>query len=120
MTKSEQRPSPSLEVYAPATLQLLGTSPMRNGPPVPATVVDTSSLGIRFQAGVSMETGKAVTVEIGETIFLGEVCYCAPAPDGDGSSYHLGIKMQESLTGLESLQHLITALSPRPPGDSVR
>ena len=114
MPKTEQRATPRVEVQANAILQALGNSPETNGPPMAVTIVDSSDRGIRLRGSVPMNAGQAVTVEIGESMFLGEVCYCAPAPDGDAQSFHLGIVTRECLTGLASLHHLIRALTPEP------
>ena len=107
----EQRATPRLEVQAAARLQALGKSSDQNGAPVRVTVVDSSDRGMRLYSTAAMNTGQAVAVEIGEAMFLGEVCYCAPAPAGEG--FFLGIHVRECLTGLASLHHLIQALSPQ-------
>jgi len=61
-----------------------------------------------------MNAGQAVKIEMGDTMFLGEVCYCAPASCEGNQSFYLGIVTRECLTGLASLHHLIQALSPDP------
>jgi len=114
----EQRATPRLKVQAEARLQALGESSDKNGVPVRATVVDSSDGGIRLQTKVAMSSGRAVTVEVAEAMFLGEVCYCAPAAE-DGNFY-LGIHLRECLTGLASLQHLIHALRPEPAAELLQ
>jgi hypothetical protein len=110
----EKRKTPRVEINAVATMQLLGTTPEGNGNPFPVRVVDASERGMKLQAGQPMDAGQPVRVEFGEAMFLGEVCYCAPAGDGAGESYYLGVITQECLTGLSSLHHLIHALRPEP------
>jgi hypothetical protein len=114
MTKTEQRSIARVEVQTCAVLQALGASSNTNGPATRATVVDASDRGMRLRAAIPMNAGQAVTVEIGESMFLGEVCYCTPAPGGEDKSFHLGIVTRECLTGLASLHHLIQALTPEP------
>lgn len=120
MTKTEQRATPRVEVQADAILQVLGTSSETNGPPLPVTLVDTNDRGMRLRGSTPMNAGQAVTVEIGESMFLGEVCYCAPVPGGDGPSFHVGIATRECLKGLASLHHLIRALTPQPAAELQR
>ena len=64
-----------------------------------------------------MNAGQAVKIEMGDAMFLGEVCYCAAASGetaiGDrDKQFYLGIVTKQCLTGLASLHHLIRALSP--------
>lgn len=107
--KTDQRGTPRVEVQAGATLQMLGISAGANGPVVAVTVVDASGRGMRLRAPVPMTAGQAVTIEIGEAIFLGEVCYCTPDAD---NCFYVGIVTKECLTRLASLRQLIQALTP--------
>ena len=114
MTKKDQRAAPRLEVQVDATLQVLGETSATNGPAMPVRILDTNARGMRLRAAAPMNAGQAVTLEIGDAMFLGEVCYCAPATDEKDKQFYLGIVTRECLTGLASLHHLLRALAPEP------
>jgi len=114
MPEPDQRGAPRLEADAAASVQILGTPAGANGPAMPVTVVDASERGMRLRSAAPMNAGQAVKIEMGDTMFLGEVCYCASASSEGNQSFYLGIVTRECLTGLASLHHLIQALSPDP------
>ena len=110
---------------AAASLQMLGTTAGANGQATAVTVVDVSDRGMRLLSAAPMEAGQAVKIEVGDAMFLGEVCYCAATPGepviGNPSEaafgtndkqFYLGVVTKQCLTGLASLHHLIRALSP--------
>jgi hypothetical protein len=109
-TPPDKRQTPRTEVHAAAFVQLLGLTPAENSDPLPATIVDVSDRGMRLHIQQPVPTGQAVKIELGDRMFLGEVCYCAPAPPP--AAFHIGIVTEQCLTGLSSLQHLISALQP--------
>ncbi len=106
----EKRTTPRTAVQATALVQRLGVSAGGNGVAFPVLVVDASERGMRLSSQEAMDAGQAVKVEMGDSMYLGEICYCAAAPGGAG--YHLGVVTQECLNGLNGLQHLIQALQP--------
>lgn len=117
MSRTDQRTVPRMEMNAAASLQMLGTTAGANGQARAVTVVDVSDRGMRLLSAAPMDTGQAVKIEVGEAMFLGEVCYCAATPGVDviGNSdkqFYLGVVTKQCLTGLASLHHLIRALSP--------
>ena len=114
MPEPDQRAVPRLEANTGASMQMLGTSAGANGPSMAVTVVDASERGMRLRSAAPMNAGQAVKIEMGDMMFLGEVCYCAPAPSAEDQSFYLGIVTRECLSGLASLHHLIRALSPEP------
>lgn len=114
MLEPDQRATPRLEADAAASIQMLGTSADANGPAMAVTVVDASDRGMRLRSAAPMNAGQAVKIEMGEMMFLGEVCYCAPASSAGDQAFYLGIVTRECLTGLAGLHHLIRALSPDP------
>ena len=115
MPEPDQRAVRRLEAKAAAaTVQTLGTSAGANGPVRAVTVVDVSERGMRLRSAAPMNAGEAVKIEMGDTMFLGEVCYCAPVSSEADRSFYLGIVTRECLTGLASLHHLIRALSQEP------
>jgi len=67
---------------------------------------------MRVRSPERIDAGRAVKIEMGDAMFLGEVCYCAAAPGDDPKIFNLGIATKQCLTGLASLHHLIRALSP--------
>jgi hypothetical protein len=112
MAEMEKRTRPRISVDAAATLQVLGTAQSTNGVPIPVHVTDASERGMRVGSNTQLDAGLAVRLDIGDSMFLGEICYCAPAPTGAAASFHLGIVTEQCLTGLSGLRHLITALEP--------
>ena len=117
MSRPDQRTVPRMEMNAAASLQMLGTTAGANGQATAVTVVDVSDRGMRLLSAAPMEAGQAVKIEVGDAMFLGEVCYCAATPDEPvfGNSvkqFYLGVVTKQCLTGLASLHHLIRALSP--------
>lgn len=109
MPKSDQRATPRVAVNVPATIQILGPSAAENARPANARIVDASARGLRLLAGAPIAPGQVVKVETAESMFLGEVCYCA-AQGGEG--YAVGIAAEQCLTGVGDLEHLIRALAP--------
>ena len=117
MSRTDQRTVPRMEMNAAASLQMLGTTAGANGQATAVTVVDVSDRGMRLLSAAPMDAGQAVKIEVGDAMFLGEVCYCAATPGVDviGNSdkqFYLGVVTKQCLTGLASLHHLIRALSP--------
>lgn len=110
MADNDKRTRPRIAVDAAAILQVLGTSQLTNGTPIPVRVSDANERGMRLQSGTQIDAGRAIRLDIGECMFLGEVCYCAPAPAGASAPYNIGIVTEQCLTGLSGLRHLITAL----------
>ena len=117
MSRPDQRTDPRMEMNAAASLQMLGTTASANGQARAVTVVDVSDRGMRLLSAAPMDAGQAVKVEVGDAMFLGEVCYCAatqsePVIRNSDKQFYLGVVTTQCLTGLASLHHLIRALSP--------
>ncbi len=112
MAEKEKRTRPRIAVDAAATLQVLGASQNTNGVPIPVRVSDASERGMRVQSNLQVDAGLAIRLDIGDAMFLGEVCYCAPAPAGASAAFNIGIVTEQCLTGLSGLRHLISALEP--------
>ena len=86
---------------------MLGKSIGENGEPVGVRIVDASSRGMRLQSAMALNAGQAVKLEMGGSMFLGEVCYCV----SDGAEgYFVGIVAEQCLSGLSDLRHLIEAV----------
>lgn len=117
MVESDRRSSSRIEINAAASLQMLGTTAGANGQARTVTIVDVSDQGIRLLSAVPMDVGQAVKIEVGDEMFLGEVCFCAATPDepvigNSDKQFCLGVVTKQRLTGLASLHHLIRAVSP--------
>ena len=112
MSNSERRLTPRAEVKASANVQTLGISAAANGKPFPVQVIDASDRGMRLHSTEPLKAGQALKIEMGESMFLGEVCYCAPAIADGQAVFYVGVVTDECLTGLNGLQHLIRALEP--------
>lgn len=114
MRNEDRRAVPRTDVHTPATMQKLGMTPQENGEPAAATVLDIGERGIRVETAESFAVGQAVKIEIGDEMFLGEVCHKAVVPGKESPRYHLGVVAKERLQGLGSLLQLIEALTPDP------
>ena len=110
--KSDKRAVPRTAVDLPATLQELGTRAKGNGPPTGVRIVDASPAGMRLEIGQAIPAGRAVRIDLGDAMFLGETCYCVPA-ENPARGYYLGIVVEQCLTDLTGLRHLIQALTPQ-------
>ena len=64
-----------------------------------ANVKNASPRGIGIVISESLAAGAAVTIEIGDSIFLGEVMYCRPMDQG----FFAAIELTQALTGLAAL-----------------
>lgn len=108
---TDQRAIPRTAVDLPATLQVLGSGVQANGPATGVRIVDASPVGMRVETGMAIPAGRAVRVDLGDAMILGESCYCVPT-ENPGRGYYVGIVVEQCLTDLSGLQHLIRALSP--------
>ncbi len=103
----ERRNDSRYETDTPATLHLLGEKPTV----VAARIVEASCTGMRLESPMALENDRAVRLDVGDVMILGEVCYCQPSDRSEAFPFVIGIVTSESLTGLGSLQHLINALA---------
>lgn len=110
MSKTDKRTIHRQQVNANAVLQVLGTCETDHSPTFPGRVVDASPKGMGIRITQQVEAGKAIKVEIDDMMFLGEVAYCIPVRDLEGQ-YMMGVEIEQCLTGLSGLQHLVEALS---------
>lgn len=94
----ENRRIDRVPVEKPITLTILGDPEVR----LVASVKNASPRGIGIVASESLATGAAVKIEIGDSIFLGEVMYCRPMDQG----FFAGIELTQVLTGLAALSRL--------------
>jgi hypothetical protein len=94
----ENRRVDRVPVEKPITLTILGESEIR----LVANVKNASPRGIGILTSESLPAGAAVKIEIGDSIFLGEVMYCRPMDQ----SFFAGIELTQVLTGLAALSRL--------------
>ena len=67
-----------------------------------ANVKNASPRGIGRVTCESAPAGAAVKIEIGDSIFLGEIMYCRPSEQ----DFFAGIELTQVLTGLAALSRL--------------
>jgi hypothetical protein len=104
----EQRREHRVPLDQSVSLTVLGDPETR----LTATIKNTSSRGLGLVSPESVACGAAVKIEIGDSIFLGEVMYCETLEGGN----FLGIELTEVLSGLAALsrmaQHFTEELAP--------
>lgn len=74
---------------------------------VPCTFQGMQGKRLLLEAGQRLPASAAVSVEYSDAMFLGEVITCTAGP---GTSWHLEIKVEQILTGLQSLVALRSRL----------
>jgi hypothetical protein len=94
----EHRREPRVPFDRPVALTLLGDREIR----LSASVKNASPRGIGVMTAQPLSPGAALKIEIGDSIFLGEVMYSRNAEGG----YFSGIELTQVLTGLAALSRL--------------
>lgn len=90
----------------PAVIQVAsGTGEARTS--VPCTLQGMNGKRLRLEAGQRLPASTAVSVEYNDALFLGEVIACTSGP---GSSWLVEVKIEQILTGLQSLVALRSRL----------
>lgn len=112
MKNEDRRTTPRTEIRTRAILQTLGPTADGNGHPMVVQVLDVGDRGLRLEADTPLPVGQAVKIEVGDSMFLGEICHCESATDAGEPRFHLGVFAKECLKGLGGLLHLIEALTP--------
>jgi hypothetical protein len=92
----ENRRVDRVPVEKPIILTILGDPEIR----LVAIAKNASPRGIGIVNSESLAAGAAVKIEIGDSIFLGEVMYCRPMDQG----FFGGIELRQALTGLRSVE----------------
>jgi hypothetical protein len=69
---------------------------------ITAKIKNTSSRGLGLVSPDPVPAGAAVKIEIGDSIFLGEVMYCETLESGN----FLGVELTEVLSGLAALSRM--------------
>jgi hypothetical protein len=91
----DRRRRPRFEIDQPVTLKGLDDP----SEPLPASLVNFSTKGIRLILGQKLNPGNLVKVEWGGTILLGEIIYCLPL----GSEFAAGIEIEDAVYETEVL-----------------
>jgi hypothetical protein len=98
MSSMENRREDRVPVERPIVVTVLGDRETR----LKASVKDASPRGIGVLTGEAIAANAAVKIEIGDSLFLGEVMYCRPVDGG----YASGIELTEVLSGLSALSKM--------------
>ncbi|MCX6597465.1 MAG: PilZ domain-containing protein [Acidobacteria bacterium] len=102
----ERRRESRHQTKQPVRLTLLGEQPGQNHS-IEGTILDFSGRGLRVEVTESVTPGAAVRLDMKDQLMLGEVCYCQRAENGN---WALGLQMEQALSHLEDLSHLMSAL----------
>jgi hypothetical protein len=94
----DNRRQDRVPVEKPIVLTILGDPEIR----LVASVKDASPRGIGVITEEALRSGAAVKIEIGDSIFLGEIMYCRPMDQ----RFFAGIELTQVLTGLAALSRL--------------
>lgn len=91
----ERRREPRLKTNTPATIRRLDL----NGPPLDATIVDVSGLGVAVKTLSEIPLRAVVRLDWSDGLLLGEVVHSR----SDASAVTLGIRVRHSLNDLAGL-----------------
>ena len=94
----ELRSQPRLETDEPVHVTVLGESETK----FLGRITNYSSRGLGLLAEQPAPQGAAVKVEWGDTLLLGEVCYCHP----EGEGFAIGLDVEHALYHTEELARL--------------
>lgn len=109
----EKRAEPRIEAEMPVRITLLGDQQVT----FTAHMVNLSGRGMRLLMDRSVDVGAPVGVEWDDSLVLGDVCYCEPAPGG----YAIGLELEQRLLQTSDLVQLARQLAgdPERPSDST-
>jgi hypothetical protein len=94
----EQRSEDRVPIEKSVSLTVLGDPEIC----LTATIKNASVRGLGLVCSESVPSGAAVKIELGDSIFLGEVMYCEALEQG----HFLGIELTEVLSGLAALSRM--------------
>lgn len=110
---NDRRANPRHPIDAKARIYPLSMAPTPLQP-IPARITDASPNGLRLLVPRPVAPGTPVRIDLDDAMLLGEICYCVPVPTHPTHAFHAGVTIEQCLSGLASLQHLIDALQPDP------
>jgi hypothetical protein len=79
-----------------------------------ARVSDFSGRGMRLLSPVPISPGSPVRIDIGDSLMLGEICYCRE----DEGGFSLGVILEQVLRGLTELARNVDRLTDRKVADA--
>jgi hypothetical protein len=94
----ERRREPRIEENRPVLLTVFGETDQL----ICATAIDLCGRGMKIAVEAPLPPNAAVKVEMGDALFLGEVCHC----HRQGGGYVVGLDLEHALTGLRDLVRL--------------
>ena len=98
----DRRREPRIRLDQQAWITVLGDPEVRCA----ATAVDLSGRGMKLRLGRQLAPDSPVKVEVGDSIYLGEVCYCRL----EHGVFVAGLAIEQVLTGLKGLARLRSRL----------
>ncbi len=74
---------------------------------LPARLVNISGRGMCLRMDTKVAAGVPIRVDMNDTMYLGESCFCEEAP---GGGYFLGLRLEQALYDMGTLQTLARQL----------
>ena len=102
----DRRRHPRFDTDQPVSLTVLGA----HATTLDGVVLNISGSGMRLMLDCRIPLNTAVRIDLGDSIFLGEVCYTEPA----GDRFATGLVLDQVLQPSVGLEPLIQALRPEP------
>ena len=94
----DRRREPRIPLEQQGWITLLGDPEVR----CPATAIDLSGRGMKLRLSRQLAPHSPVKVEIGDSMYLAEVCYCRL----ERGTFIAGLAIEQVLTGLQGLGQL--------------
>jgi len=107
----DRRRHPRFDTDQPVSLTVLGA----HATTLDGVALNISGRGMRLLLGRRIPLNTAVRVDLGASIFLGEICYTEP----EGDRFATGLVLDQVLQPSAGLEPLIAALRPDPVSTAV-
>jgi len=98
----DRRTEPRFELDQTVVLTILGDTDRS----LPAKLKNLSGRGLRLITDIPIKLGTAVRIDVGDSMLLGEVCYCSSSPDG----LVCGVQLEQALNSVADLTRLVSRL----------
>ena len=105
----DRRAEPRFSIDVSARVTLLAEPPVT----VEGRIVNASGRGLRIEVGSPVPASIPVRVDVGDSVLLGETCYCAP----EGGHYSVGLQLDQILAEVSELARHVDGLLRR--GDAL-
>ena len=99
----ERRQGPRFDAAEPVTVHVLGESREE----IAGSLENLSGKGARLVLDEPVAVDAAIEIDLGDRLFLGEVCYSEPVPGG----YAIGVHLNQVLHETPDLAALLRALT---------